>query len=46
MGDRLATLDMDRKEGVSVPLSGEQCPHLTQCPWVEGRGLPPFQVAS
>jgi len=47
MGDRFATIDIVRKEGV-----GLLCPF----PWVElgphltqrrvGRGLPPYQVAS
>jgi len=45
MGDRLATIDMGRKEGAAVPLSGgELGPHLTQCRL--GRGLPTYQVAS
>jgi len=46
MGDRLATIDMDRKVGAAVPLSGggELGLHLTQCGL--GRGLPMYQVAS
>ena len=44
MGDRLATIDMDRRKG------GLLCPfvwgqlglHLTQC--CLGQGLPPYQV--
>jgi len=48
MGDRLATIDMGRKEGgAAVRLSdggGEAGPHLTQCRL--GRGLPPYRVAS
>ena len=44
MDDRLATIDMGRKEG-DVPLSEEELgPHQTQCGL--GRGLPPYQVAS
>jgi len=44
--DRLATIDMGRKVGGAVPLSGrrELSPHLTQCGL--GRGLPPYQVTS
>jgi len=43
IGDRLATIDMDRKvEGAIVPLSvGEVGLYLTQCGL--GRGLPPYQ---
>jgi len=45
MGDRLATVDMERKVGAAVPLSaGELGPHLTQ--YRLGRGLLPYQVAS
>ena len=45
MGDRLAIIDIDQKEGAAVPLSGgELDPHPTQCGL--GRGLPPYQVAS
>jgi len=46
MDDRLATIDVDRKEGGVVPFSGlgGLGPHLTQCG--QGRGLPPYQVAS
>jgi len=45
MGDHLATIDMDQKLGVCVPLGeGELGPHLTQCD--QGWGLPPYQVAS
>ena len=47
MGDRLATIDMDRKvgRGRCVPLFlGELGPHLTQCGM--GRGLPSYHVAS
>jgi len=46
MGDRLATIDMDRKEGgLLCPfMCGELGPHVTQCGL--GRGLPPYQVAS
>jgi len=44
MGDRLATIDMGRKVGAAVPLSGQLGPHLTQCRL--GRGLPSYQVAS
>jgi len=45
MGDRLATIGMDRKVGAAVPLSlrGELGPHLTQC--CLGRGLPAYQMA-
>jgi len=43
MGDRLARIDMARKEGATVPLLGDG-PHLTQCGL--GRGLPPYQVGS
>jgi len=45
MGDRLATVDMGRKGGGVVPLSGELGPHLSQC-GLAGRCLPPYQVAS
>jgi len=32
IGDRLATIDVGRKVGTTVPLSvGELGPHLTQC---------------
>jgi len=47
MGDRLATIDMDRNLGscCAVPhFVGELGPHLTQC--CLGRGLPPYQVVS
>ena len=44
MGDRLVTIDMDRKRGVLCPLLGELDPHLTQCRL--DRGLPSYQVAS
>jgi len=45
MGDRLATIDMGRKEEEApVSLLGELGPYLTQCGLV--RGLPPYQVAS
>jgi len=48
MGDRLATVDMDRKlRGCYIPLflgGGEAGPHLTQCRL--GLGLPLYQVAS
>jgi len=44
MSDRLATIDMGRKEGAAVPLWGELGLHLTQCGL--GRGLPPYQVVS
>jgi len=46
MGDRLATVDMDRevRGGAAVPLSRGLGPHLTQCRL--GRGLPHYQVAS
>jgi len=46
MGDRLATIDMGRKEGLLYPFRGavKLGPHLTQCR--VGRGLPPHQVAS
>jgi len=48
IGDRLATIDVDRKvgRGAAVPLSvgGELGSHLTQCRL--GRGLPPCHVAS
>ena len=41
MGDRLATIKMDRKVGADVPLFlGELGPHLIQCRL--GRGVPPF----
>ena len=42
MGDRLVTIDMDRKLG-AVPLGGLG-PHVAQCGL--GRGLPSYQVAS
>ena len=47
MVDHLATIDIGRKGGSAVSLSGrvrELDPHLTQCHL--GRGLPPYQVAS
>ena len=44
MGDRLATIDMDRKLGAVPLLGGELGAHLTQCGL--GRGLPLYQVAS
>jgi len=46
MGDRLATIDTDRKVGAAMPLlgEGELGPHLTECGL--GQGLPPCQVAS
>jgi len=45
MGNRLATIDMGRKEGAAVSLSGGGLvPHLTQCGL--GRDLRPYQVAS
>jgi len=46
MGDRLATIDMGRKERAVLCLLGgdELGPHLTQCGL--GLGLPPYQVAS
>ena len=44
MGDRLATIDMGRKEGGCYALSGGAGPHLTQCGL--GRDQPPYQVAS
>jgi len=44
MGDRLAAIDMDRKEGDCYVPSGGLGPHLTQCHL--GRSLPPYQVAS
>jgi len=40
MGDRLATIDMYRKEEAAVPLSGELGPHLIKCGL--GRRLPPY----
>ena len=47
MGDRLATINLDRKVcgEAAVPLSVERelGPHLTLCRL--GRGLPPYQVA-
>jgi len=44
MGDRLATIDIGRKEGTAVPLSGELCLYLTQCG--RDRGLPSCQISS
>ena len=45
MGDRLATVDTDRKVGAAMPLSvAELGLHLTPCGL--GQGLPPYQVAS
>ena len=45
MGDRLATIDMVRKEGGwCAPYGAELCLHLPQCGL--GRSLPPCQVAS
>ena len=45
MGDRSATIDMDRKLlGELCPFGGELGPHVTQCGL--GRGLPSYQVAS
>jgi len=44
MGDLLTTIDMGRKRGAAVPLSGELGPHLTHCG--QGRGLPSCQVSS
>jgi len=44
MGDRLATVDMDRKWGGAAVGAGSPLgPHLTQCGL--GRGLPLYQVA-
>ena len=45
-GDRLATIDMGRKlgEGCAPLGEGHLGPHLTQCG--QGRGLPPYHVAS
>ena len=45
LGDRLATIDMGRKVGASVPPfegGGQLGPHVTQCRL--GRGLPPYQL--
>jgi len=45
MGDRLATIDMDRNVAATVPFSvGELGPHQTQCHL--GQGLSLYQVAS
>ena len=44
MGNRLATIDMDRKLGAVHLLGGKLGPHVTQCGL--GRGLPSYQVAS
>jgi len=45
MGDRLATINIGRKEGrLLCPFSGELGPHLIQCRL--GRDLPPYQVPS
>ena len=46
MGDRLVTIDMGRKLRGLHPafVGGAIGPHLTQCR--QGRGLPPYQVAS
>jgi len=44
MGDRLATIDMDRKLGAVPLLGGKRGPHVTQCGL--GQGLPSYQVAS
>jgi len=47
MGDRLATIDMGRKEGAAVPLSGGSwAPSNTMWPGPVGRHLAPYQVAS
>jgi len=45
MGDRLATIDMGRREeGAAVPLSGWGAgPHQTECSLV--RDLPPYEVS-
>ena len=49
MGDRLATIDIGRKVGPTVPLYffclGELGPHLTRTCGL-GRGLPAYQVTS
>ena len=45
MGDRLTTINMDRKlAGGAVPRLGELDPHVTQCGL--DLGLPLYQVAS
>jgi len=45
MGDRLATVDIGRKEwGCCAPFRGAAGPHLTQCGL--GRDLLPYQMAS
>jgi len=46
MDDRLATIDMGRKLGATVPLSvgGAGSPSNTMSP--RPRGLPPYQVTS
>jgi len=45
MGDRLVTIDMGRKEGAAVPLSGGDLgPLVIQCGI--GRDLHPCQVVS
>jgi len=46
MGDRLATINIGRREGAAVPIfgGGRAGPHQTQCGL--GRDLPPYQVAS
>jgi len=47
IGDRLATIGMGRKVVAAMPPPFswvELGPHLTQCG--QGRGLPPYQVAS
>jgi len=42
MGDRFAKIDMGRKVGAAMPLSGELDPHLTQ----SGHGPRPTSVPS
>jgi len=49
MGDRLATIDMGRKEGAAVPLSREGrswVPIKHNVAWAEVYLRPPYQVAS
>jgi len=49
MGNRLATIDMGRKEGAAVPLSADErswVPIKHNVAWAEAYFRPPYQVAS
>jgi len=46
MGDRLATIDMDRKLGALPLLGGARSPSNTMSQCRLSRGLPPYQVTS